>query len=60
MTEQQNVTQELAALLVEARDLGLTFYTGSAYISRGYIDRQADLNKRIDEALAKLNYFQVS
>ena len=55
MTEQQKLTQELAALLIEARDLGLTFHTGSAYISRSYIDKQAGLNKRIDEALAKLN-----
>jgi len=55
MTEQQTLTQDLAALLVEARALGLTFHTGSAYISRSYIDKQADLNQRIDEVLAKLN-----
>ena len=54
MNEQQALTQELAALLIEARAFGLTFHVGNAYIPRSYIDKQADLNRRIDDALAKL------
>jgi hypothetical protein len=54
MHGQQTLTQELAALLVEARDLGLRFDIGTAYIRRSYIDHQTDLNRRIGETLAKL------
>lgn len=41
---------ELLKLLKEAQSLGLTFDIGSAYISRAYIDRQADLRARIAKA----------
>lgn len=43
--------EELLALLVEARNLGLTFDIGRAYISRAYIDAQDDLVTRINAAL---------
>ncbi|MBI1620075.1 hypothetical protein [Aquamicrobium zhengzhouense] len=44
---------ELLALLKEAQALGLTFHRGAAYISAAYIEKQAELNARIDQAIAK-------
>lgn len=38
---------QLAAMLDEARRLGLSFDIGSAYIRRSYIDHQTELTKRI-------------
>lgn len=40
---------ELVALLNEARQLGLTFDIGSAYIRRSYIDKQTELRARIKQ-----------
>lgn len=42
---------ELVKLLIEARDLGLTFDVGSAYISRRYIDKQDELVAHINAAI---------
>lgn len=42
---------EIRKLLVECRRLGLNFQRGSWYISRDYIDAQADLVQRIGAAL---------
>lgn len=42
---------ELLALLKEAQALGLTFHRGAAYISAAYIQKQAELNARIDRAI---------
>jgi len=47
--------QELAKLLIEARNLGLMFDIGNAYIRRSYIEQQESIKRRIDEALSKLN-----
>lgn len=41
---------ELLALLKEAQRVGLDLHIGRAYISRAYIDKQAELNARIDSA----------
>lgn len=45
---------ELVAMLGEAQRLGLTFDIGSAYIRRQYIDKQDELNARIDAARAAI------
>ena len=47
--------EEMAALLEESRALGLTFDCGTAYIRRGYIDKQEALKARISEVLKELN-----
>lgn len=52
MNEQQR--QELIELLRETESLGLTFSIGSAYISRAYIEKQAELSARIAAAIALL------
>ena len=44
---------ELLSLLREAQTLALDLHIGRAYISRSYIDKQTDLNARIDAAIAK-------
>jgi hypothetical protein len=41
---------DLLALLNEATRLGLTFHIGNAYISRAYIEKQAELVERVDKA----------
>ena len=46
--------QELIELLRETAALGLTFDVGRAYISRGYVDKQAELRARIDAFVALL------
>ena len=46
--------QELINLLRETESLGLTFNVGRAYISRGYVDKQAELRARIDAFIALL------
>ena len=45
---------ELAGLLREARELGLTFDIGNAYIRRDYITKQDALRARIADALKRL------
>jgi hypothetical protein len=42
---------ELIKLLRETESLGLTFDCGTAYIRRGYIDKQTELRDRIDAAV---------
>lgn len=42
---------DIVALLKDVRNLGLTFHIGSAYISRAYIDRQTELDSRIDDVV---------
>ncbi len=44
---------ELLALLKEAQRVGLDLHIGTAYISRAYIDKQAELNARINAATAR-------
>lgn len=43
---------ELLAMLGEAQRLGLMFDIGNAYIRRQYIDKQDELNARINAAIA--------
>lgn len=38
----------LILLLYEAQNLGLTFDIGRAYISRAYIDKQEEINRKIN------------
>lgn len=45
---------ELLGLLEESRSLGLTFHTGTAYISRAFITQQDDLKARIYAARAAI------
>lgn len=47
MNSHEKIITELLDLLTEVQDLGLTFNVGSAYISRQYINKQCDLNTRI-------------
>ncbi len=47
MNSHEKIITELLDLLTEAQDLGLTFNVGSAYISRQYMNKQCDLNTRI-------------
>ena len=49
--------QELIQLLKETRELALTFDIGTAYIRRGYIDKQAELTLRIAAAIEKLKEY---
>lgn len=44
---------EVLALLREARELGLTFHPGNAYIRAEYIEKQRDLRARIAELEAR-------
>ena len=42
---------ELKAVLKDAQWLGLTFERGNAYISASYIEKQSELNAKINHLL---------
>lgn len=58
LTKSAPTYDELLELLKEAQYLGLRFDIGGAYIRRSYIDKQDELNERINAALAG-NAFEV-
>jgi hypothetical protein len=51
---QADQIQKLLQLLKKSQHLGLTFYIGTAYISREYINQQAALNAEIDATIKEL------
>ena len=47
--------QEILILLKQAQQIGLRFDIGTAYIRRSYIEKQNELNKKIDDVVATIN-----